>query len=78
MSLPDWDVSGVELDRIDNNKGYEPGNLRFVDVVTNSNNRRTVQGLELEAATLSNENAALQARINQLEMLLGCDVFADR
>lgn len=84
LSLPDWDVPGFELDRVDNNKGYEPGNLRFVDVVTNSNNRRTVQGLELVAVTLSEENAALseknaalQARIKQLECCMGFEVFAD-
>lgn len=29
------------LDRIDNNKGYEPGNVRWADNITQSENRRT-------------------------------------
>lgn len=30
----------LELDRIDNNKGYSPDNCRYVDRITNRNNRR--------------------------------------
>lgn len=30
---------GLQLDRIDNSKGYEPQNCRWVDTQTNSNNR---------------------------------------
>jgi hypothetical protein len=67
LTLPNWDVAGFELDRADNNKGYEPGNLRFVDIQTNSKNRRTIQTLDLEAARLLEENAELKARIRQLE-----------
>jgi hypothetical protein len=37
MSLPNFDLS-LEIDRIDNNKGYEVGNIRFVDRVTNCRN----------------------------------------
>lgn len=32
---------GFELDRIDNDRGYEPGNCRWVDRQTNSRNRRS-------------------------------------
>ena len=32
--------NNLEIDRIDNNKGYERGNLRIVDRATNSNNTR--------------------------------------
>lgn len=31
---------GYSLDRIDNSKGYEPGNVRWVDTSTQQNNRR--------------------------------------
>ena len=34
---------GLELDRIDNNGNYEPGNCRFVDHTTNVRNSRTVK-----------------------------------
>ena len=36
-SLPDFDLD-LELDRIDNNKGYEVGNIRFADRKTNCRN----------------------------------------
>ena len=36
----DIPFENAELDRIDNNKGYEPDNVRWVDHKTNSNNRR--------------------------------------
>ena len=32
--------NGQSLDRIDNNKGYAPGNLRWADSVTQGNNKR--------------------------------------
>lgn len=34
---------GLQLDRIDNDKGYSPDNCRYVDSITNANNtRRTI------------------------------------
>lgn len=54
MSLEGWDQPRLELDRIDVNKGYEPGNLRFVTRRINAGNKRSVKQmqariLELEA-----------------------------
>lgn len=37
---------GLEIDRIDNEKGYFPGNIRFVNSSTNSNNRNTTVLIE--------------------------------
>lgn len=41
----DWAMNngyqkGLSIDRIDNNKGYNPNNCRFTDQTTQSNNRR--------------------------------------
>jgi hypothetical protein len=46
VSLEGWDRSDLELDRIDNERGYEPGNLRFVSKRENRNNVRKVQALQ--------------------------------
>ena len=39
-TLPGWDAFGCDLDRINNNGNYEPGNLRIVSRSKNSNNKR--------------------------------------
>lgn len=45
LTLPGHDDSSLVLDRTENNKGYEPGNLRFVTwSVSNSNQRRYIGG----------------------------------
>ena len=46
MSLDGWDQPRLELDRIDVNKGYEPGNLRFISKRDNCNNKRSVQQMQ--------------------------------
>lgn len=39
-------VPGLELDRRDNNKGYEPGNVRWTTPLVQRRNRRNVQQYE--------------------------------
>ena len=39
-SLPNADTPGYSLDRINNNKGYIPGNLRFTTKTIQARNRR--------------------------------------
>lgn len=53
VGLPGWNAPELELDRIDVDRGYEPGNLRFIGRRANRNNVRRVRDL--------------QARIDELE-----------
>lgn len=62
-TLPGWDVPRLEMDRIDVNGNYEPGNLRFITKSANRNNQRTVHELqvridELEARLRHSERGA--------------------
>lgn len=55
MSLPGWDDPKAEIDRIDNERGYEPGNLRFVNRRiqmrnTRLTNRVVYQGVDYSAS----------------------------
>ena len=42
---------GLQLDRIDNAKGYSPENCRFVTASVNSRNRRNTKFLTLKGET---------------------------
>lgn len=42
---------GLQLDRIDNNKGYSPENCRFVTPVENNRNRRNAKLLTINGET---------------------------
>ncbi len=56
VTLKGWDKPGLEMDRINVNKGYEKYNLRFVSKSENMKNRRSVP--------------VMQARILELERRL--------
>lgn len=75
VGLDGWDVPALQLDRSDNNKGYEPGNLRFVTRSTNMSNKRKIKAREVEALKhrlheLESENADLRHRLRRAEELL--------
>lgn len=42
---------GLQLDRIDNNKGYSPDNCRFVTPAENNRNRRNTKFLTIKGVT---------------------------
>lgn len=46
VTLPGWSDPALELDRIDNEGGYEPGNVRIVPRTINARNRRTNSFIE--------------------------------
>lgn len=46
VTLPGWDDPALEMDRADVNRGYEPGNIRFVSRRVNAANRRRIPDLE--------------------------------
>lgn len=62
QTLPGWDVSELEFDRIDNNLGYTPGNVRFVSKSGNLRNKRRVEDLEQRIRDLEADNANLRSR----------------
>lgn len=66
QTLPNWDVPEYELDRIDNDKGYLPGNIRFVSRSENLCNKRHVNDMSQRIIQLEKENAELRAEIERL------------
>lgn len=52
QTLPGWDKPGLEMDRIDNERGYAPGNIRFTTGKENSRNRKTNRILEIHGESI--------------------------
>ena len=63
VSLDGWDDPKRDLDRIDNNLGYAPNNLRFATKSENARNKRRVGELELRIQELEKENTDLRHRL---------------
>lgn len=60
ITVPGWDVPEYDMDRIDNDKGYAPGNIRFVSRRDNCNNKRTISGMQARIDALEAELASLR------------------
>lgn len=60
-TLEGWGDDSLQIDRIDVNGDYAPGNIRLVSVAENIRTRRRVR-------TVQEENAELKARVRELEM----------
>lgn len=70
VTLDGWDVPEYELDRVDCDKGYEPGNLRFITRKENMLNKRSVQDMQQRLMDQADYIAELEAKIFDLENML--------
>ena len=57
LALPEEPDRKIEIDRIDNDKGYAPGNLRFAPRSTNQINRRITRSSEVKGIRAPNVEA---------------------
>lgn len=64
MTLDGWDSDLLEIDRIDNSKGYEPGNVRFATKTTNMRNRSSTLIITLP-------DGSIEPMMDVLESFLG-------
>lgn len=69
-TLPGWDDPSLEMDRIDTDGHYAPGNIRFITKRQNMLNRRSVVALQAELDALRKENADLRSRLRGAEKAL--------
>jgi hypothetical protein len=65
QTLEGWDNPDLQMDRVDNDKGYEPGNIRFVSAKTNVANRRQVNQLTQRIQHLEQELADLRSSLSR-------------
>lgn len=71
VTLDNWDVPEFELDRINNEQGYVPGNLRFVSRSENLRNRRKVS--EMQARIFDLEARLRHCKCGATQQVHGVD-----
>lgn len=64
QTLLGWDNPKLDFDRIDNDRGYEPGNVRFVSRSANCLNKRKIPTLQSRVDRLEKENADLRRALS--------------
>lgn len=52
VTLPQWDNPALDLDRVDNDRGYLPGNLRLCSRGENCRNKRRTRRVEINGERL--------------------------
>lgn len=62
-----WDNAELDMDRTDNSKGYEPGNIRFASRKENAANRRVLADLEEENRSLRHRLRRAEEQVLRLE-----------
>jgi hypothetical protein len=70
-TLKGWGDFSLQIDRIDVNGDYAPGNIRLVSVAENTRTRRKVRTMYAASRVIEQENDALKRRISELEKKLG-------
>lgn len=73
QTLEGWDNPEFDMDRIDTNGSYEPGNIRFVSRSDNARNKRRVADLEAEIARLRSRLRRAEAQIHGADGLGAAD-----
>lgn len=63
ITLDGWDDPSLQLDRIDVDGHYEPGNVRFVSAKQNSRNRRKVNTMSQRIKSLEAELSMYRSQI---------------
>lgn len=69
-NLPMQTYVGYDLDRIDNDGHYEPGNLRLVTRKENQSNKRTVKEMQARIDELELENKVLRGELMELQFAM--------
>ncbi|AAW51247.2 HNH endonuclease [Salmonella phage SS3e] len=73
QTLEGWDDPNLEMDRIDTDGNYEPGNIRFVSRSENCRNRRRIPELQRKYDAAVARIAELEREINLLRASLRPD-----
>lgn len=69
ITLDNWQDPSRDIDRVDNNRGYEPGNLRFATRSENAKNRRKVKIMQTELDDLRHRLRRAEEQIHNCD---GC------